>query len=153
MMFTPNPPSISTSLMKFLLTWTWITAIWWLIAIVAHASSGWTSWINLTSLKMYHLMSNTIFNSCPKLITYLISKTWILMSFKISSKIFSSDIICGVNWIGCLLIASWLTNYDRLAQFEWNGMFKLTNVCDIKSLPYNSLIIWTKESHDYSYVC
>ncbi len=70
---------------------------------------------------MYHLMSNTIFKNCPKLITYLISKTWVLMSLKISSKVFYGDIVYGVNYIGCLPIVGWFIDYGRLAQFEWSG--------------------------------
>jgi hypothetical protein len=102
---------------------------------------------------MYRLMFNIIFNSFPKLITYLISKTWVLMSLKISSKVFFGDLICGVNWIGFLLVICWLIGYSRLAQFEWSGLFKSTNACDVKSFPCNSLIIWTKESCNCSYVC
>jgi hypothetical protein len=33
----------------------------------------------------------------PKLITYLVSKTWVLMSFKIFSEVFSSIVVCVVN--------------------------------------------------------
>jgi hypothetical protein len=55
------------------------------------------------------------------LITYLISKTWVLMSLKISSKVFYGDIVYGVNYIGCLPIVGWFIDYGRLAQFEWSG--------------------------------
>jgi hypothetical protein len=151
MMFTLDPPLINTSWMKFLLTWTWITAIWWSIATIAQASLSWmglswTGWTNSIGLKMYYLISSTIFKSCPKLITYLISKTWILMFFKIFSKVFFGDIVCGINWTTYLLVTDWLIGSCRLTQFKWSGLFKSTNVCDVKSFPYNSLIVWTKES-------
>ncbi len=124
------------------------------MAIVAHASSGWTSsscigWTNLTSLKMYYLMFGTIFKSCPKLITYLVSKTWMLMSFKMSSKIFFGLIAYVVKWIGCLLITGWLTNFNKPTQFEWSGLFESIDACDVESPSCNSLIVWTKESHIY----
>jgi len=151
-MFTQDPPSINTSLMKFLPTWTWIMVIWWSIAIVAQAGSSWTSWTNLINLKMYHSMSSTIFKSCPKLIKYLVSKTWILMSFKISSKVFFGDIVCGINWIGCLLIIDWFIGFSRPNQFEWSGLFKSMDAYDIKSFPCNSLIVRTKESCNCSSV-
>ncbi len=129
-----------------------------MIATVAQASSGWIGsswigWIDLSGFKMYCLIFNTTFKSCPKLITYLVSKTWVLISFKISSKAFYSDIVCGVNWIGCLLVASWFTDSSESTEFEWSGLFKLTNAYDIKSLPCNSFIIWTKEPHSCSHVC
>jgi hypothetical protein len=102
---------------------------------------------------MYCLMSNTIFKSCPKLIIYLVSKTWIPMFLKISSKVFFGDIVCGVNWISYLLTTHWFISSSKPTQFEWNGPLNSTNVCDIKSLPYSSLIIWTKESRICSSIC
>jgi len=95
---------------------------------------------------MYCLIFDTIFKSCPKLMTYLISKTWVITSFKISSKVFYGVIVYGVNWIGCLLVISWLIGYSKLTQFKWSGMFKLMNACDVESFPNNSLMVWTKES-------
>ncbi len=116
------------------------------MAIVAHASSGWTSssyigWTNLTSLKMYYLMFGTIFKSCPKLITYLVSKTWVLMSLKISSKVFFVIVVYAIKWIGCLLVIGWLIGSSKLAQFEWSDPFKSIGAYDVKSPSCNSLII------------
>lgn len=101
---------------------------------------------------MYHLMFDTIFKICPKLIIYLVSKTWVQMFLKISSKIFSGDIVCGVNWTSYLLVARWFISSGRPTQFEWNGLFKSQDACDVKSLPYNSFIIWTKESYNCSFI-
>ncbi len=45
------------------------------------------------------------------------------------------------------------TASSKPAQFEWNGPLNSTSVCDTKSLPYSSLIIWTKESCICSSIC
>jgi hypothetical protein len=101
---------------------------------------------------MYCLMSNTIFKSCPKLIIYLVSKTWIPMFLKISSKVFFGDIVCGVNWISYLLTTHWFISSSKPTQFEWNGSFKLEDAYDVKSLPCNSFIVWIKESCNCSFI-
>ncbi len=75
------------------------------------------------------------------------------MSLKISFEVFSGNVVCVVNWISCLLITYWLIGLGKLAQFEWNGSFNSTGACDIESLPYNYLIVWTKESCIYSSIC
>jgi len=98
---------------------------------------------------MYLLMFSTILNSGPKLITYLVSKTWVLMSFRISSKIFFGNVVCVVNWIGCLLIIDWFIGSGKPTQSEWSGPLTSTGVCGIESPPYNPLIMWTKESHPF----
>jgi len=130
------------------------TTIWWLIVIVAHVGSSWTSsgWIdliNLIDLKMYHLMSGTILKNCPKFMTYLVSRTLILMSFKISSKVFFGVIVSRINWTCCLLVIDWLNGSSRLAQFEWNGPFKSFDACDVESLPCNS---WWYEQRNHAFV-
>jgi hypothetical protein len=102
---------------------------------------------------MYFLMSGIILKSCPKLITYLVSKTCVLMFFKISSKIFSGNVVCVVNWITRLLVTNWLIGYGKPTQFEWSGPFNSTSACNTKSFPYNSLLIWTKESCICSSFC
>jgi hypothetical protein len=85
--------------------------------------------------------------------TYLVSKTWVLMSLKISSKVYYSNVVCVINWTNYLPIIGWFTGSSKPTQFEWNGPLNSTNVCDIKSLPYSSLIIWTKESRICSSIC
>ncbi len=101
---------------------------------------------------MYRLTSSTIFKSFPKLIIYLVSKTWVPMFLKISSKVFFGDVVCGINWTCYLLVIGWLTNSGRQAQFEWNGPFKSKDAFDVKSLPYNSFIVWTKKSCNCSFI-
>ncbi len=110
------------------------------------------NWTNLIDSKMYYLMSSIIFKSCLKLITHLVSKTWMLMLLKISSKVFYGDVLCVVKWIGCLLVINWFTSFGKITQFEWNGPFELMGACDVELLPYNSLIVWTKESCICSFV-
>jgi hypothetical protein len=102
---------------------------------------------------MYFLMSGTILNSCPKLITYLVSKIRMLMFPKISSKIIFAKIICVVNWMCCLLIIGWFTSSNKPTQFEWSSLLNSISDCDIKSFPCSSLIVWTKESCIHSFVC
>jgi hypothetical protein len=119
-----------------------------------HASSRWigsscTGWIKLIGLKMYCLMYGTIFKSCPKLITYLVSKIWVLMSLKISSKDFFGILVCAVKWTSCLLPTSWFIGFGRPTPFEWNDPFRSIGACDVESPLYNFLIVWTKESHIY----
>ncbi len=99
------------------------------------------------------LVCSTIFNSCPKLITYLVSKIWVLMSLKISSKVFSNTVVCVVNWTNHLPITNWFIGSHKPTQFEWNGSINSTISCDIESLPYSSLIVWIIESCIYSLVC
>jgi hypothetical protein len=43
---------------------------------------------NGIGLKIYHLISRITCNSCPKFNVYLVSKTCLLISLKISSKVF-----------------------------------------------------------------
>jgi len=118
MISTLKPPSISTSSIKFFPTCTCITTIWWSMATIAHVGSRWTNlgytgWTSLISLKVYHLMSSTILMSCPKLITYLVSRTWMLMFPKTSSKIFYGIIVCVVKWTWCLSMISWFTGSSK----------------------------------------
>jgi hypothetical protein len=87
-------------------------ATWWLMVITAHVGLGWTglgctSWTNLTNLKMYCLMFGIILKSCPKLMTYLVSRTWVLMYPKMSSRVFSGVVVYMCKWIGCLPITNW----------------------------------------------
>ncbi len=102
---------------------------------------------------MYLLMFGTIFKNFPELITYLVSKTWVLLSLKISSKFFFGNVVYVVKWTSCLWITGWLTGFGKWAQFEWSGLFNSTGACDTKSFPHNSLIIWTKESHVCFSIC
>ncbi len=102
---------------------------------------------------MYLFMSYTIIKSCPKLITYLVSKTWVLMFLTFSAKFFYNNVIYVMNWISCLSVIDWLTNYGKLAQCEWCRPFNSMGVCDIESFPCSSFIIWTKESHVCFFKC
>ncbi len=91
---------------------------------------------------MYLVMSSTIFNSFPKLMSYLVSKTLVLMSLKISSKVFSGNVICVVNWTSCLLVISWLIEFGKPAQFQWSGSLNSMGACDIESfVHFNGTLI------------
>jgi hypothetical protein len=48
---------------------------------------------------MQHLLSRIAHNSCPKFNVYLVSKTYLLISFKISSKVFY--VLTSSKMIGC----------------------------------------------------
>jgi hypothetical protein len=93
------------------------------------------------------LMYGTIFKSCPKLTTYLVSKIWVMMSLNISSKDFFGIFVCAVKWTSCLLVTNWFIGFGKPTQFEWSGPFRSIGACDVKLPPYNSLIVWTNESH------
>ncbi len=104
-------------------------------------------------MKIYHLMYGIILKSCLKLITYLVSKTWMLILVKISSKFFFGRVVYEVQWVGYLLVIDWLTISSKPTQFEWSGPFRSMGACDVESLPYNSLIVWIKESRICYSIC
>lgn len=91
----------------------------------------------------FHVWHN--FQTLSQVNDILSSKTWVLMSFKISSKVFFGVMVCDVKWTCCLLITNLLIGSGKLAQFKWNGLFKSTDACNVESLPCNSLMVWTKE--------
>ncbi len=59
--------------------------------------------VQVASIEQINQFENVLFDvwhnlqKLPKLITYLVSKTWVLMSFKIFSEVFSSIVVCVVN--------------------------------------------------------
>jgi len=91
-------------------------------------------------------MYGTIFKSCPKLITYLVSKIWVLMSL----KMFFSNVVCVVKWTCCLLITNWFISYNKPTQFEWSGLFISTSAFDVELFLCDFSI---KGSHICFFIC
>jgi hypothetical protein len=87
MMLTLEPPSRSTSSIKSFPTWTYIIVILWSMAIEATTNSS-NAGFDGTWLSMQHLISSITHNNCPKFKVYLVSETCLLISFKISLKVF-----------------------------------------------------------------
>jgi hypothetical protein len=74
------------------------------MTIATTIGSLWTNFVIISLLvsidfKMYRLISSIIYNNCPKLKIYFVSKTYLLKSFGICSKVCSN--VIGSNNKGC----------------------------------------------------